>query len=104
MKTITHHLEGAAQRAKDALRARAGQTDNAPRPAESNKLRLVQGQANDRPALPDWAPSSHVNISERGRELLSRLAQTAEQGAPEGASDEELGLFVAEGIEDGFLD
>ncbi len=72
--------------------------------AERPHLRLVKGQIPDKPILPPESPSVRLEISEQGREILSLLAERAEQELTNESAEETIALLVAEGIEEGFLE
>jgi hypothetical protein len=104
MKNITSHLEGTAERAKAAVAKRSanlGAQSQGPRA----ELRLVPGGANEAAHNTRRSAGTRVEISEKGRELLSQWSREAiDDQSNEGATEDDIVQLIAEGIEEGFLD
>ncbi len=108
MKTTFNSHQTPAQRAKSALDEHQRNRDPAAPIDGKPTLRLLSGGADMKGKLPDWSHSAHIQISDEGRALVSRMAQQAEEQLEDqfgpGASEAALAQLVAEGIEEGFLD
>ena len=103
MKTIFSNSDAATERAMNAAAERKLQRNAAERAEQRPELRVIRGEA-ERPQVPSWSQSAHIQISEEGRALIARMAKHAEDHLVEGTTDEAIAKFVAEGIEEGFLE
>jgi|GEM_PF-2861499 len=101
MKTVTSGADQAVERARqELLNNRSAQG------RQVGHLRVIEGQqpANLKARLPPESPPVEIEISEEGRALLSRMAERAERELMHESGDETIARFVADGIDEGWIE